>query len=149
MRRIEARRKNAKAFRLRHSQSLARRRQRLSHAMVRSTIQRFGKTTNSLTPSERLTISMSRCGRTFAMLSQISALYIRCRRTASSKMEPCRTVSSRRERRHRDPGYRPDEQWRGAAGLLCRQEKESPRHHLSAEAHLGRAESQYWGHKAS
>src|SRR6266550_1291686 len=66
MRRIEARRKNAKAFRLRHSQSLARRRQRLSHAMVRSTIQRFGKTTNSLTPSERLTISMSRCGRTFA-----------------------------------------------------------------------------------
>src|SRR6266404_4421370 len=65
MRRIEARRKNAKAFRLRHSQSLARRRQRLSHAMVRSTIQRFGKTTNSLTPSERLTISMSRCGRTF------------------------------------------------------------------------------------
>src|SRR5947209_1048392 len=66
MRRIEARRKNAKAFRLRHSQSLARRRQRLGHAMVRSTIQRFGKTTNSLTPSERLTISMSRCGRTFA-----------------------------------------------------------------------------------
>src|SRR2546430_6910362 len=66
MRRIEARRKNAKAFRLRHSQSLARRRQRLSHAMVRSTIQRFGKTTNSLTPSERLTISMSRCCRTFA-----------------------------------------------------------------------------------
>ena len=49
MRRIEARRKNAKAFRLRHSQSLAKRRQRLSHAMVRSTIQRFGKTTNPLT----------------------------------------------------------------------------------------------------
>ncbi len=34
MRRIEARRKNAKAFRLRHSQSLAKRRQRLSQAMV-------------------------------------------------------------------------------------------------------------------
>jgi hypothetical protein len=66
MRRIEASRKNAKAFRLKHSQSLARRRQRLSHAMVRSTIQRFGKITNSLTPSERLTISMLRCGRTFA-----------------------------------------------------------------------------------
>jgi hypothetical protein len=33
MRRIEARRKNAKAFRLRHSQSLAKRRQRLSQAM--------------------------------------------------------------------------------------------------------------------
>src|ERR1700730_1503343 len=49
MRRIEARRKNASAFRLRHSQSLAKRRQRLSQAMVRSTIQRFGKTTNPLT----------------------------------------------------------------------------------------------------
>jgi hypothetical protein len=66
MKRIEARRKNAKAFRLRHSQSLARRRQRLSHPMVRSTIQRLGKTTNSLTRSERLTISMSRRGRTSA-----------------------------------------------------------------------------------
>src|ERR1700693_2041269 len=44
MRRIEARRKNAKAFRLRHSQSLAKRRQRLSQAMVRSTIHRLGKT---------------------------------------------------------------------------------------------------------
>src|SRR5216684_100677 len=63
---IEARRRNASAFRLRFSQSLASLRQRLSHAMVRSTIQRFGKTTNPLTRSERLTISMSRCGRTFA-----------------------------------------------------------------------------------
>ena len=41
MRRIEARRKNAKAFRLRHSQSLAKRRQRLSQAMVRSTPEDF------------------------------------------------------------------------------------------------------------
>jgi hypothetical protein len=49
MRRIEARRKKAKAFRLRHSQSLASLRQRLSQAMVRSTIQRLGKTTNPLT----------------------------------------------------------------------------------------------------
>jgi hypothetical protein len=49
MRRIDARRKNAKAFRLRHSQSLDKRRQRLSHAMVRSTIQRLGRTTNPLT----------------------------------------------------------------------------------------------------
>ena len=49
MRRIDARRKNAKAFRLKHSQSLAKRRQRLSHAMVRSTIQRLGKTTKPLT----------------------------------------------------------------------------------------------------
>src|SRR5258708_31924122 len=66
MRRIEARRKNASAFRLRFSQSLASLRQRLSHAMVRSTIQRLGNTTNPLTRSERLTISTSRCGRTFA-----------------------------------------------------------------------------------
>src|SRR5712671_4546953 len=49
MRRIEARRKKASAFRLRFSQSLASLRQRLSHAMVRSTIQRFGRTTNPLT----------------------------------------------------------------------------------------------------
>ena len=66
MRRIEARRKKASAFRLRFSQSLASLRQRLSQAMVRSTIQRLGKTTNPLTRSERLTISMSRCGRNFA-----------------------------------------------------------------------------------
>ena len=41
---MEARRRKASALRLRFSQSLARRRQRLSHAMVRSTIQRLGKT---------------------------------------------------------------------------------------------------------
>ena len=46
MRRIEARRRKASALRFRHSQSLAKRRQRLSHAIVRSTIQRFGSTTN-------------------------------------------------------------------------------------------------------
>jgi hypothetical protein len=49
MRRIEARRKNASAFRLRFSRSLASLGQRLSHAMVRSTIQRLGKTANPLT----------------------------------------------------------------------------------------------------
>src|SRR5271169_6811088 len=48
MRRIEARRKNASAFRLRFSQSLVSLRQRLSHAIVRSTIQRLGNTTNPL-----------------------------------------------------------------------------------------------------
>jgi len=63
MRRIEARRKNAKAFRLRHSQSLAKRRQRLSQAMVRSTIHRLGKTANPFAISERLTISTSICRR--------------------------------------------------------------------------------------
>jgi superoxide dismutase len=65
MRRIDARRKNASAFLLRFSQSLASRRQRLSQAMERSTIQRLGRSTNPLTRSERLTISTSRCGRTF------------------------------------------------------------------------------------
>src|SRR6266436_5631579 len=91
MRRIDARRKNASAFRLRFSQSLASLRQRLSQAMVRSTIQRLGNTTNPLTRSERLTISTSRCGRTFA-----SAL----------------------ANFGRDLECRPDERWRGAGGLL-------------------------------
>src|SRR5471030_1659592 len=66
MRRIEARRKKASAFRLRFSQSLASLRQRLSQAMLRSTIQRLGKITNPLARSERLTISTLRCGRIFA-----------------------------------------------------------------------------------
>jgi transposase len=48
MRRIDARRKNASAFRLRFSQSLASLRHRLSQAMVRSTTQRRGNTTNPL-----------------------------------------------------------------------------------------------------
>ncbi len=61
MRRTEARRRNASAFRLRHSQSLARRRQRLSQAMVRSTIHRFGRTVKPLAQSKRLTISTSMC----------------------------------------------------------------------------------------
>ena len=43
MRRIDARRKNASALRLRFSQSLASLRQRLSQAMVRSTTQRRGQ----------------------------------------------------------------------------------------------------------
>src|ERR1700732_4579422 len=63
MRRMEARFKNARALRLRFSQSLARRRQRLSHAMVRSTIQRLGNRTNPVAWSDRLTISVSRSGR--------------------------------------------------------------------------------------
>jgi hypothetical protein len=50
MRRIDARRKNASAFRLRFSQSLASRRQRLSQAMERSTIQRLGRTTEPADP---------------------------------------------------------------------------------------------------
>ena len=58
MRRIEARRKNARAFRLRHSQSLAKRRQRLSQAMVRSTIHRLGKTAKPFALSERLHVDL-------------------------------------------------------------------------------------------
>ena len=54
---MEARRKKASALRLRFSQSLASLRQRPSQAKVRSTIQRFGKTTNPFARSERLTIS--------------------------------------------------------------------------------------------
>jgi hypothetical protein len=59
MRRMEAKRKNAKAFRWWHSQSLAKRRQRLSQAMVRSTIHRLGKIAKPFAISERLTISTS------------------------------------------------------------------------------------------
>jgi hypothetical protein len=46
MRRMEASFKKARPLQLRFSQSLARRRHRLSHAIVRSTIQRLGKLTN-------------------------------------------------------------------------------------------------------
>jgi hypothetical protein len=48
MRRIEASLRKASALRLRFSQSLANRRQRLSQAIVRSTIQRFGNATKPL-----------------------------------------------------------------------------------------------------
>jgi hypothetical protein len=48
MSRMDASRRKANALRVRFSKSLARRRQRLSQAMVRSTIQRFGRTTNPL-----------------------------------------------------------------------------------------------------
>src|SRR5712671_5918238 len=54
---IEARRRKASALRLRFSQSLARRLHRPSHANVRSTTHRFGRTTNPFAWSERLTIS--------------------------------------------------------------------------------------------
>jgi len=54
--RTDAQRRNASAFRFRHSQSLLRRLHRLSQAMVRSTIQRLGNTTK-LPASQRRTIS--------------------------------------------------------------------------------------------
>ena len=57
MRRIDASRRNASALRLRFSKSLARRRQRLSQAKVRSTTQRIGRTTKPFAWSDRFTIS--------------------------------------------------------------------------------------------
>ena len=59
IRRMDARSRNARALWLRLSQSLARRRQRLSHARVLSTTQRLGRTTKPFAWSERLTISTS------------------------------------------------------------------------------------------
>jgi 3'-phosphoadenosine 5'-phosphosulfate (PAPS) 3'-phosphatase len=58
MRRTEAQRKNVRAFLFRHSQSLARRRQRLSQPMVRSTTHRLGSTAKPCTASDRFTISI-------------------------------------------------------------------------------------------
>src|SRR5271154_4362584 len=64
MRRMEASLRKARALRLRFSQSLASRRQRFNQAIVRSTIQRLGSGTNPLARSQRLTISVSRLGKT-------------------------------------------------------------------------------------
>jgi len=66
MRRMDASLRKASALRLRFSQSLANRRQRLSQAMVRSTIHRLGSATKPLTLSDRLTISIPRSGRMLA-----------------------------------------------------------------------------------
>ncbi len=55
MSRTDAQRKNASAFRVKHSNSLANRRQRPSQANVRSTTQRLGSTLNP--GSDRYTIS--------------------------------------------------------------------------------------------
>ena len=60
MRRMEASFKKARPLQLRFSQSLARRRQRLSQAIVRSTIQRLGRCTKPLARSDRLMISVLR-----------------------------------------------------------------------------------------
>src|SRR6266508_5818360 len=65
MRRMEARRRNARPLRVRFSKSLAKRRQRLSHAKVRSTTHGFGKTSKPLARSDLFTISVARCGRAF------------------------------------------------------------------------------------
>ena len=60
MRRMEASFKKARPLQLRFSQSLARRRQRLSQAIVRSTIQRLGSCTKPDARSDRLMISVLR-----------------------------------------------------------------------------------------
>jgi len=62
---MEAQRRKARALRVKRSQSLVSRRQRLSQAMVRSTIHLLGRTTNLLR-SERLTISTFTCLQTAA-----------------------------------------------------------------------------------
>src|SRR5580693_4418402 len=66
IRRIDTSLRKARALRLRFSQSLASRRQRFNQAIVRSTIQRLGNGTNPFARSERLTISVSRLGKTWA-----------------------------------------------------------------------------------
>lgn len=65
MRRMEARWRKARAFFVRFSQFLAKRRQRLSLAKVRFTTQRSGRTSKPLALSERLTICVMICGKTF------------------------------------------------------------------------------------
>ena len=94
MRRIEARRKNASALRLRFSQSLASLRQRLSQAMVRSTIQRLGKTMKPIAPIGSLDDFNVEMRENFCQrCRQIAVLDIRRRRRASSKTETSRTGS--------------------------------------------------------
>ena len=67
---MEAMRKNASAFWLRHSQSLANLRHRPSQEKVRSTTQRLGKTSKPFAVSERLTISVTRFGKAFFCAAQ-------------------------------------------------------------------------------
>ena len=93
----------ASALRLRFSQSLASRRQRLSQAMVRSTTQRLGWTTKPFTRSDRLTISVSRSGRMPARAGERPAPDRRCRRTISRERETDRTRSPAARDRRRDP----------------------------------------------
>ena len=60
--RIAASRRNANALYVRFSKSLANRRHRLSHASVRSTTHRRGRTSKPFAWSDRLMISTERCG---------------------------------------------------------------------------------------
>ena len=60
MRRIDASSSHASDEAIVDSQSLASRRQRFSHAKLRSTTHRLGRTTNPLAASDRLTISIAK-----------------------------------------------------------------------------------------
>lgn len=65
MRRIDASLRKASALRDKFSRSLASLRHLPSHAKVRSTTQRLGRTSKPLAPSDRLTISVTRPGMAF------------------------------------------------------------------------------------
>src|ERR1700676_1500473 len=64
--RMDARRRNASAVRLRFSKSLASRRHRPSQPKLRSTTHRFGRTSKPLAVSDRFTISTDRSGMAWA-----------------------------------------------------------------------------------
>jgi hypothetical protein len=67
MSRMDAMRRKASAFRLRHSQSLANLRQRPSQEKVRSTTHRLGKTSKPFAVSERLMISVTKAWQGFLL----------------------------------------------------------------------------------
>ncbi len=60
---MDVHRRNAKALQFKHSQSLASLLHRFSQPMVRSTIQRLGRTTNAFAASDRFEIAMRRTAR--------------------------------------------------------------------------------------
>ncbi len=76
---IDAQRRHARPFRLRHSQPLASRRQRVGQAIVLSTTQRLESTANLPMP-ERLMIVTFTCAQTRFTPSRNLALDSRCRR---------------------------------------------------------------------
>ena len=123
MRRIDARRKKASALRLRFSQSLASLRQRLSHAMVRSTTQRRGKHNKSFGVIGALDDFGFEVGQIFSRApSGIPVPDSRRRQTASSRTDTSRTGWQATGCRRRDPGYRRGERSRAATGPACLRE---------------------------
>ena len=102
MRRIEARRKNAKALRVRFSKSLANRRHRLSQAKVRSTTQRRGRT------SKPFGVIRALDDFDWPKPFERPALDIHHRRGAFSRRETSRTGSREQACLRRGLEYRPD-----------------------------------------